>query len=245
MVSLRGRTAIVTGASTGIGRAVAVRLAEEGMNLALMARTREALDETVALARDRGSRVLAMAGDVGDRTGVAAFVKSAVEEFGSLDALVNNAGINTLRRGLADMSGEDWDRVIETNLTGAYNFAREVLPHMRRAGGGLIVNVASLAGKRASTLAGAAYSASKFGMASLTESVNDEENEHGIRASSVFPGEVLTPILDHRPQPLSPERLERILRPEDIAEAVLFIVKLPSRATVTELVIAPADRRRG
>ena len=161
------------------------------------------------------------------------------EQLGVPNILVNNAGTNTPKRGVSETSDEDWDRIVAVNLTGAYTLVREVLPHMKADGGGLIVNVVSLAGKAASKLAGAAYSASKFGMAGLTESINDEERKYGIRATSIFPGDVETPILDRRPAPPSTEQRSYFLQPEDLAAAVLFVAVLPARACVHEIIIKP------
>ena len=236
---LTGKTAIITGASTGIGRGTVLALAAAGANVALFARSEQQLEQVASEARRHSVNVLVHAGDVCDRDAVAKVVRSTRDQLGVPGILINNAGTNTPRRGVSDISAEDWDRVVAVNLTGAYNFVREVLPHMKESGGGLIVNVVSLAGKAASKLAGAAYSASKFGMAGLTESINDEEHQYGIRATSIFPGDVETPILDRRPAPPSTQQRAYFLQPEDLAAAVLFVSILPARACVPEIIIKP------
>ena len=236
---LTGKTAIVTGASTGIGRGTVLALAASGANVALFARSEQQLEQVASEARRHSVKVLVHAGDVCDRKAVATVVRNTRDQLGVPGILVNNAGTNTPRRGVSETSAEDWDRIVAVNLTGSYNFVREVLPHMKGDGGGLIVNVVSLAGKVASKLAGAAYSASKFGMAGLTESINDEERRHGIRATSIFPGDVETPILERRPVPPSAEQRAFFLQPEDLAAAVLFVSILPARACVPEIVIRP------
>ncbi len=237
---LTGKIAIITGASTGIGQSTAVALAAAGADVALFARSEDQLEHVASEARQHPVSVLAHAGDVSDRDAVAKVLQRTRDELGIPDILVNNAGTNTVRRGVSDISAEDWDRVVSVNLTGAYNFVREVLPLMKENDGGLIVNVVSLAGKVASKLAGVAYSASKFGMAALTESINDEERRHGIRATSIFPGDVETPILARRPNPPPPEHVALFLQPEDIAAAIVFVSTLPPRACVPELVIRPS-----
>ena len=184
---LTGKVVVITGASGGIGEGTAYAMAAEGANVALLARRPEPLERVAAKARKLGVEVLAQAGDVSDRASVAEFVDQIEHELGVPDVLVNNAGINTVLRGVSDITMEDWDQVVDVNLTGPFNLVRAVLPAMKRNGGGLIINIVSLAGKTASTLAGAAYSASKFGLAGLTESINDEERKHGIRATAIFP----------------------------------------------------------
>ena len=236
---LTGKTAIVTGASTGIGRGIVAALAAAGANIALFARSKQQLEEVAGEARRHSVKVLAYPGDVSDRAAVKEVVRLTREQLGVPNILVNNAGTNTPKRGVSETSDEDWDRIVAVNLTGAYSFVREVLPHMKADGGGLVVNIVSLAGKAASKLSGAAYSASKFGMAGLTGSINDEEHQHGIRATSIYPGDVETPILDRRPAPPSPEQRAYFLQPDDLAAAVLFVAALPPRACVTEIIIRP------
>jgi NADP-dependent 3-hydroxy acid dehydrogenase YdfG len=133
--------------------------------------------------------------------------------------------------------------MMRTNLDGAFYVTRAVFPQMAQRGDGVIVFVSSIAGKSIFTLAGAGYSASKFGMSSLGLSMAAEEKESGVRVSVIYPGEVDTPILDHRPEPLTPEQRNAILKPEDVASAVLFVVTLPPRACVPELVIKPTGQR--
>ncbi len=243
MEGLLGKVAIVTGASTGIGEAIAAALAAEGAALALVARSAERLEQAAARIRRTGRDVLMFPGDVADQ----AFAKTVVEEvvgrFGRLDLLVNNAGTNTAHRNLADIPVADWRRVLETNLTGAFLFTRYALVPMRKAGRGLIVNISSGAGLAASGPGGVAYSASKHGIQSLTGSINAEERRHGIRACAIAPGETDTPNLDLRP--LVPDRAARaaMLRPEDIASAVRYVATQPDHVSVDLLVISPTIRR--
>jgi NADP-dependent 3-hydroxy acid dehydrogenase YdfG len=153
--------------------------------------------------------------------------------------LVNAAGINIKDRTMAKMVPEDWDRVLQVNATGAYNIMNAVLPNMRSRKTGTIINVSSVAGKRAIELGGIAYCASKFAMTALGTAAGQEEAENGIRITNVYPGEVDTPLLLQRPKPVSEEHRSRMLQPNDIAELVVTICQLPQRAHVPEIVIKP------
>jgi NADP-dependent 3-hydroxy acid dehydrogenase YdfG len=242
-VRLKERVVIVTGASTGMGRAIALALAEEGARLALVARSADPLEASAREAQARGGETLALPGDVADAT----FVKGAIEEvarrFGRIDALVNNAGTNTFHRNLADISLADWRRVLETNLTGAFLFTRYVLPRMRAARAGQIVTISSGAGVQPSAPAGVAYSASKHALHSLTGSINAEERCHGIRACAIAPGETDTPNLDLRPRPPGTSDLANMLQSADIAAAVVYVLTQPAHVAVELLVINPTVRR--
>jgi len=233
-------TALISGAGSGIGRAVAHALAEIGIRVALAGRRRAALEQTKAALGAVGERAVLAPCDVSDRGQVEATVERVLSEFGSIDILVCNAGINIQERSLEALDPADWDRLIATNLTGAFNLVHFVLPSMRDRKRGLVIQLASIAGLRASVLGGAAYSASKFGQSALGLCLGREERGCGIRSSIIYPGEVNTPILDERPIPVPSERRAAILQPEDVAAAVRFLVELPARVRVPELVIVPA-----
>jgi NADP-dependent 3-hydroxy acid dehydrogenase YdfG len=235
------RVAIVTGAGSGIGRAIAHVLAEEKLHVVAVGRSIDKLRQTADSSPAAG--VLEIhAADVSAPDQTERLIAEVLAKHGRIDVLVNNAGVNTKRRELTELSTEDWDRLLRINLTGAFLMIRAVLPTMRRQQAGLIVNISSLAGLRASTLSGAAYAASKFGLNALSGVVTLEEARQGIRSSVICPGEVDTPILEQRPEPVSPERRAKILQPTDVAEAVRFIVRLPPRAHVPELVIKPTTQ---
>jgi len=154
---------------------------------------------------------------------------------------VNAAGTNVPRRSLAELSLDDYRRVMATNLDGMLHATLGVLPAMRRAGRGTIVNVVSDAGLVANPMSGAAYIASKFGQAGLTGAVNAEERRHGIQACAVYPGPIDTPLLDLRPAPPPPEARARMLAAEDVADCVMLCIDLPDRAVVEQLVVRPRD----
>lgn len=231
------QTALITGAGTGIGQGIAIAFAQAGYNLVLAGRRPEPLEETAKQCEQ--TQVEIVTTDVTDRTSVQALAQKTIDTFGRIDVLINNAGINTKQRNLDDISDADWDRVININLTGAFNAFRAVKEQMKKQNDGVVINIASMAGKKAGTVGGAAYSASKFGMASLTQSINAEFRNHGIRACCIYPGEVDTPILDHRPNPVSTEKRAAALQPEDVAAVALTVAQLHNRAIVEEITIFP------
>ncbi|NKB67149.1 MAG: SDR family NAD(P)-dependent oxidoreductase [Candidatus Latescibacteria bacterium] len=243
MVQFADRVVVVTGAGTGIGQATAVAFSRAGAAVVLVGRRPEKLAET---ARDLpAERTLLETCDVADRTAVNALATRVEQHFGAAAILVNNAGVNTNPRSVAQVDPAAWDLTVAVNLTGVFNAVRAFLPGMRQNRDGIIINIASIAGLRAGKLAGAAYTASKHGAVALTHSINNEEVDYGIRACAICPGEVATPILDQRPEPVSPQRRARMLQAEDVAAAVLFVSSLPPRACVAELVIKPTDQLFG
>jgi NADP-dependent 3-hydroxy acid dehydrogenase YdfG len=235
--------AIVTGAGTGIGRASAIALAAEGARVALSGRRAGPLEEVAGVIRQGGGEALVVPGDVSKSEDVDRLMDTVVGRWGRIDVLFSNAGINTNRRNIFDISLEDWRAVVDINLSGSFYCARKALETMRRQQSGTIINLVSGAGKRAGALAGVAYSASKAGQASLTQSINAEERAFNIRACSIFPGEVDTPIMEDRPVVPPAEARATMLQPEDVAEAVVLVAALPARATIEEIVIRPTVQR--
>lgn len=241
---LAGKAALITGGGTGIGAGIAAAFAGEGCQVLITGRREDKLRECVQHVRDSDARtrMQTRACDVADRTQVEDLFRHATELLGSIDILVNSAGINVLKRSMAELSPEDWDKLLHVNATGAYHCIRAVLPQMRQRRDGLIINISSIAGVRASLLGGVGYSASKFAMTALGTCVALEEKDHGIRVTNVYPGEVETPILDNRPVPVTAEHRARILQPEDVASVVLSIACLPPRAHVSDIVIKPTTQ---
>ncbi len=233
------KRALVTGAGSGVGRAVAIRLAQEGWRVVVVGRRVDVLEETVASTGLDPSGFLICGADVGSPEAVERTRSKVIEWMGGVDVLVNSAGTNVPRRSLEVLTYEDYRTMMDTNLTGAYLMTQAFLPGMRERGRGTVVNVVSDAGRQASPKAGPGYVMSKFGMTGLTQAINAEERGRGIRACSVFPGDIDTPILDKRPSPPSAEARTHMLQPEDVAECVMLAVNLPPRALVEEILIRP------
>lgn len=237
-MKLQNRTAVVTGGGTGIGAAIALSFAAEGARVLVAGRTEKTLRETAA--RHKGERaILTQCADVADQASVETLFELARRALGRIDILVNSAGINIPRRSLKDLSPDDWRKLMDVNANGTYYCVRCVLPEMRERGDGVIINISSIAGIRASLLGGAAYTASKFAMSGFGLLVGLEERGAGIRVTNIHPGEVETPILDQRPEPVTAEHRARILQPEDVAAAAVMVASLPPRAHVPELTIKP------
>lgn len=233
------KTVVVTGAGSGVGRAVALKFAAEGWRVALVGRRQVPLEDTRTGAGEAAANRLAVfVCDVSNAAAVAAMGEAVLDHFGDVDVLVNSAGINVPRRSFRDLSLEDWHAVLATNLHGAYYCVQAFLPNMRARQTGTIVNINSDVGKLARDLAGPAYVASKFAMTGLTQQINAEERGHGVRACSIFPRDVNTPLLDKRPQPPPAEVRARMLQPEDLAACVWLAATLPARAIVEEIALS-------
>ena len=237
-MDLKNETALVTGGGSGVGLGIAKALSREGCRVAIAGRN---ADKLRAAAEGFGGQppILHKACDVANRADVAALVQWFEAQLGPVGILVNSAGINVVRRAVAELDPADWDRMMATNTSGPFYTIHAVLPGMHRRGSGLIVNICSISGKRALKLGGAGYCASKFAVSALGASVNLEEREKGIRVTTIYPGEVNTPILEQRPVPVPPERKAEMLQPEDIGALVVAIAKLPDRVMVPELVVTP------
>lgn len=241
MSSLKGKIVAITGGGTGIGAGIAKILAESGCRVVIGGRRLDKL-QAVADAVDAETPIHCHTLDVADPASVDAFFAEVRSHFGDPDILVNSAGINIVKRTMAEMSPEDWDRVMQINASGAYRCIHAVLPAMRERRDGLVVNISSVAGKRAITLGGIVYCASKFAMTALGTAISNEVRDEGVRITNVYPGEVNTPILDNRPTPVTQEHKDSILQPEDIAAVVATICALPPRANVPEVVIKPTKQ---
>ncbi|MFF3311456.1 SDR family NAD(P)-dependent oxidoreductase [Streptomyces sp. NPDC002952] len=245
--SLTGTTALVTGASGGIGAATALSLAARGANVALAARRKDRLDELVARIQGDGGTALAIQTDVTDRAQATAMVEQTVAAFGGLDTLVNNAGIMLL--GPAESAPvEEWDRMIALNVRGLLYATHAALPHLLVAAEGTrgtadIVNISSMAG-RVPIAGSAVYSLTKHGVGAFTEALRQEVTGRHVRVSLIEPGPVATELFTH----IRPEILEAgkdafadatLLHAEDIADAITYVVTRPARVVMSELLIRP------
>jgi NADP-dependent 3-hydroxy acid dehydrogenase YdfG len=240
MSQLAGKTALVTGGGSGIGLETARLFLEAGARVAITGRDRVKLQRAAEGLRG-GDRLLHRAADLSRAEQAQELVEEMTARLGRIDILVNNAGVNIKERTMAELTPENWHLLLSGNLHGAYHCLYAVLPQMRQRREGLIINVNSIAGKRANPLGGTGYVAAKFGLRGLALAVAAEEKAHGIRVSSIYPGEVDTPILEQRPTPVTEEQRKKILKAEDVARAVLFVAALPGHVTIPELIITPAN----
>jgi 3-oxoacyl-[acyl-carrier protein] reductase len=230
-------TAFVTGATQGIGRATAFALGRAGYRVGVCARTAAKVESLIAELQAEGIEAAGAAADVADPGQVRRAVALVVERLGEIGVLVNNAGV-LIARPFEELTLEDWDATMATNLRSLYLVTREVLPGMRRRREGTIVNVASLAGRNGFA-GGTAYTASKHAVLGFARSLMLEVRKEGVRVVTVCPGSVDTGLLLDQPM-LTPNR-ERILQPEDVADAILHAIQLPCRALVSELDIRPTN----
>lgn len=240
MGQLDNKIAWVTGAGTGIGEAAAIALANEGATVVLTGRRKEPL---AALAQRIGAKASVEAADLTDAKAVDGVVARIVQKFSRLDILVNNAGVNILDRSWKKMSPDGIDTLVHGNLSSAFYCARAVLPQMRAQGGGQLIHTASMAGRNISAVAGPGYIAAKHAVVAMSHSINMEECVSNIRSTAVLPGEVNTPILKNRPNPLSDEDLARMLQPEHCGDLIRYVACLPASVTINEVWITPTWNR--
>lgn len=230
--------ALILGGGTGIGRATAVALADGSRRCVVAGRRLEKLED-VCTAYDGPGALFPRSVDVTDRQQLTELVGWFEQEIGPLSIVVNAAGMNIRDRTMGAMTPDAWDQVLAINATGAYNVLHAVLPVLRERKSGTVVQISSVAGKRALELAGVAYAASKFAMTALGTAVGQEEAKHGIRITNVYPGEVDTPLLDARPVPISERHRATILQPSHVARLIVTICELPPQAHVPEIVVKP------
>jgi NADP-dependent 3-hydroxy acid dehydrogenase YdfG len=245
---LDGKVAVVTGASSGIGEATALALAREGASVLLGARREDRLRALAERIESEGGRAIARPVDLSDEEQVTAFIHAAHDELGGLDVLVNNAGVMLLGP-VAGADVADWRQMIDVNLLGLLFCTHAALPVMAQAGGGDIVNLSSVAGRRAS--AGAAvYNMTKFGVHAFSEALRQEALHANIRVTVVAPGFVETELQGHNRNPVVVQAMERsreqigeVLEPEDIAEAITFAVTRPAHVCLNEVLVRPTQQR--
>ncbi|NIG54204.1 3-ketoacyl-ACP reductase [Chitinophaga sp. Cy-1792] len=228
METLKGKKALITGAGKGIGRALALALAAEGVDVALMGRTLEPLEAVAAEVRAHGVKAAVATGNVASITEVNTAVAKLTAELGPIDILINNAGISTFG-GFMELTPERWEEIIQVNLLGAYYVTRAVLPSMIDRKTGDIINISSTAGQRGAPLT-SAYSASKFGLLGMTESLMLEVRKHNIRVSALTPSTIATDMA--KELKLTDGNPEKVLQPEDLAEFVVAQLKLNRRVTI-------------
>jgi NADP-dependent 3-hydroxy acid dehydrogenase YdfG len=241
--SLAGRTALVTGASSGIGEATAIALAAKGAAVGVCGRRAARLEDLVRRIAAAGGRAVALPADLADEAAATGVVAEAIRQFGRLDILVNAAGV-IQAGGVENADTVQWRRVIEVNLLAALYTCKAAIPAMKAQGFGDIINISSTAGVRAVGSFGP-YSASKFGLTALTEGLRQEVGASGVRVCVIEPGATATEAAEGMSDPQLKEAMRRRLgtegamQAEDIADAILFVTTLPARANVSEILIRP------
>jgi NADP-dependent 3-hydroxy acid dehydrogenase YdfG len=241
--AIDGKVAWVTGAGSGIGQAAAIALGKAGARLILSGRRAAPLEETAAAIRDAGGTALVAPADMADPAAVAAIDSRIRAEHGRCDILVNSAGLNIRRRSWAEVDAAGFATVLAADLAGPFHAVAAVLPMMRDRHDGLLIHIASWAGRYVVRMTGPAYTAAKHGLVAPSESIKQEECIHGIRSCCICPADVATPILDARPVPVPAEEKARMLQVAELAAAVLFVAGMPVRVCVNEILISPTWNR--
>lgn len=236
MESIQNQTAIVTGGTRGIGRAIAISLLEEGAQVVICARHKEQVEHCVKeLSLQWGNRIKGIGCDVGEYTQVQRLLKFTDQEFGGLDVLVNNAAVGFVA-DISQISPSQWQEVIGTNLTGVFHCCHAAIPMLRRKGRGFIINISSLAGKNAFA-GGTAYNASKFGLNGFSEAIMQDLRYDNIRVSYILPGSVNTEFRGHQLGPASGWKL----KPEDVAQVVVELLHHDPRSLPSRVEIRPSQ----
>ncbi|HEY1797272.1 MAG TPA: SDR family NAD(P)-dependent oxidoreductase [Stellaceae bacterium] len=244
MPQLSGKVAWVTGAGTGIGEAAALMLAEEGAAVVLTGRRTEPLEQVAARIHQQGGVTHVQPGDLTEPAAVSRIGDYIAREIGRLDILINNAGVNINDRHWDKLTPDSTKYMVDGNLAAAAACVTVALPLMRANKDGLIIHTASMAGRFIGGFPGPMYTAAKHGVVAMSHSINMQECINGIRSCVFLPGEVATPILDRRPNPVGPEVRARMVQPQDCADLIRYIALLPPRLVMNEVMLSPTHNRR-
>ena len=241
--ALKGQISIVTGAGTGIGRETALKFAAEGATVVIAGRRPEPLDRTVADIAAAGGRAVARPTDLADGDAAEALGRWTLDEYERVDILVNNAGQSSRVRSIRYVDAAEWDAVFNVNVTGVFRLTQSVMESMIARGGGTVITVSSMAAINPGLLGGAPYSAAKAASFNMMRNINGELRAQGLRACTIIPAEVDTPILDRRPLPPDGEARATMMQPEDVADAILLCAAMPARTIVEQIVLLPTTQR--
>jgi NADP-dependent 3-hydroxy acid dehydrogenase YdfG len=243
MGKLSGRVAWITGAGTGIGLAAAKALARSGATVVMSGRREDVLASEAAQIRAGAGKAEVAVVDVADSAAVGRVAEGILARHGRIDILINSAGVNTANRFWKNQTAQGWREVVGVNLDGTFYTTQAVLPAMRARADGVIINVSSWAGVFHPRMTGPAYNGSKHAVTAMTETINMEEGVNGIRACTICPAEVATPILDRRPVPPSAEQRAKMLQPQDLGDVIRYVAELPPHACINQLIISPTWNR--
>ena len=241
--SLQGKVAWITGAGSGIGLAGAQALARAGCTVVMSGRRKEVLEAEAAKLAAGGLRAEVETLDVSRADDVQRVAGAILARHGRVDILVNSAGLNVPQRFWKNQSVSGWDEVIRINLDGSYYCTAAVLPAMRAQKDGLVINISSWSGRYDTYMTGPAYNAAKHAVVAMSAHLNQEECVNGIRSCALCPAEVATPIMEKRPVKPSDEDIARMLQPEDLGNAILWIAQQPPHVCINELLISPTWNR--
>lgn len=243
MSRLDGKVAIVTGAGTGIGREAAKMIAAEGAKVVVVGRRLEPLASVVDEIKAAGGEAVAHSADLENGDAAAAVAAFTLETYGRVDILVNNAGHASKVRSIRWVKPDEWESVFRINIDAVFRLTQACLPDMLSRGEGTVITTSSMAALTPGIVGGAPYSAAKAASYNLMRGLNSELRASGIRATTIIPGEVDTPILEGRPKPPSDDARATMMQPEDIASAILLAATMPQRTLVEEIVLTPTQPR--
>ena len=243
MDSLKGKSVILTGAGSGIGRVTAKMLGELGANVFVVGRRENLLKESVKEIEAAGGKGAYLSADLEDGDSAANVAKEAIKAFGNIQYLVNNAGHSSKVRSMRYVEKDDWQSVFNVNVEGVYRLTQAILPNMIENGGGTVVTISSMAAINPGLMGGVPYSSAKAAVAAMMTAMRQELREHGIRSCTIYPAEVDTPILDNRPIPPDEQARSTMMQPEDIAETILLCMRMPHRTIIQDLIVSPTIQR--
>ena len=243
MDSLKGKSVILTGAGSGIGRVTAKMLGELGANVFVVGRRENLLKESVKEIEDAGGKGAYLSADLEDGDSAANVAKEAIKAVGNIQYLVNNAGHSSKVRSMRYVEKDDWQSVFNVNVEGVYRLTQAILPNMIENGGGTVVTISSMAAINPGLMGGVPYSSAKAAVAAMMTAMRQELREHGIRSCTIYPAEVDTPILDNRPLPPDEQARSTMMQPEDIAETILLCMRMPHRTIIQDLIVSPTIQR--
>ena len=243
MDSLKGKSVILTGAGSGIGKVTAKMLGEQGANVFVVGRRENLLKESVKEIENAGGKGAFVSADLEDGDSAANVAEEAIKEFGNIQYLVNNAGHSSKVRSMRYVKKDDWQSVFNVNVEGVYRLTQAILPNMIENGGGTVVTISSMAAINPGLMGGVPYSSAKAAVAAMMTAMRQELREHGIRSCTIYPAEVDTPILDNRPLPPNAQARATMMMPEDIAETILLCMRMPHRTIVQDVIVSPTIQR--